>query len=111
MTEKRKKKKINVFVYKESPSQFGNGLYCMVACFLDLNVHVPFTIEAHSENEYLKNVGKAISCDGSCGSRAGHTADFSVESAISSNYSRMPIVNKAKAFSKKVEKKHKKKND
>ena len=70
------KKKIPVFVYKKNSDQEGNGHYSMVACFVALGVHVPFAFYAHSENEYLKSVGKPIPCDGSCEYYEGSIKDF-----------------------------------
>lgn len=60
------KERTPVFVYKLDPSQSGNGIYRMVACFPTLEVHVLFTFLAHSENDYLQDVGEETPCDGSC---------------------------------------------
>ena len=75
--------RIPAFVFKEDPGQFGDGTYSMVACFPALGVHVPFTIYAHSENEYLRAIGEPTECDGSCESQHhGHLEDFSKEGHV-----------------------------
>lgn len=78
-------KKTLAFVYKVDPTQVGNGIYPMVACFPALGVHVPYTFEAHSENEYLESVGEPTPCDGSCANRHGEMEDFSQERHDSSH--------------------------
>ncbi len=94
------KKKIPVFVYKENPGQFGNGKYSMIACFVTLGVHVPFTFYAHSENEYLESVGKPVPCDGSCEHYDGSMKDFGEErDNTDTGYSVKKIVESANSFS------------
>ena len=87
-----------VFVFKTT-NQVGNGLYPMVACFISKDVHVPFVMLAHSENEYLKNVGEPIKCDGSCLHPHGSLEDWSKERHDSS-YAVDPIIKKANSFAK-----------
>ena len=86
--------KIDVFVWKTDPGQVGNGIYSMVACFMAMGVHVPFTFEAHSENEYLQNVGNPVACDGSCKNRDGNLEDFGA-SRHDSSYDVTRIVERA----------------
>jgi hypothetical protein len=69
--------RIPVNVYKVNPKQFGDGIYSMIACFINLRVHVPFTFFAHSENEYVESVGDPVPCDGTCRHR-GHMEDFAI---------------------------------
>lgn len=88
-----------VFTWKVDQDQCGNGLYQMVACFTGLAVHVPFIFEAHSENEYLRTVGKPIPCDGSCKHHQGMLEDFAEERHHSS-YEVGKIVAKALAYKK-----------
>ena len=77
------KKKMPAYVFKDEPWRIGDGLYHMTACFPTLGVHVPYTFFAHSENEYFKDVGEAMPCDGSCEQRQGsyHTS-FEKEKVI-----------------------------
>lgn len=90
-------KKIPVFVFKTNPGQVGNGTYSVIACFPTLGVHVPFTFEAHSENEYLKFVGIPFQCDNSCEGSNGHMEDFAKERHHSS-YEVKEIAGKALVF-------------
>ncbi len=92
-------KRIPVFIFKKNPQQIGNGIYSMVACFPILEVHVPFTFEAHSENEYLQTVGKPTKCNGTCKHYHGRIDDFS-EERHETDYSVESIVEKARAFAK-----------
>lgn len=64
------------YVFKVNQRQCGNGTYQMIACFPSLGVHVPYTFEAHSENECLQSVGKPIPCDDSCTHGLGHMENF-----------------------------------
>ena len=93
-------KKMPAFTYKLNPGQIGNGIYAMVACFPTLEVHVPFTFTAHSENEYLQDVGEAIPCDGSCKHYTGTMEDF-CEERHHTSYSVRGIVKKATAYADK----------
>lgn len=93
------KKKIPVFVYKKNSDQEGNGHYSMVACFVALGVHVPFAFYAHSENEYLKSVGKPIPCDGSCEYYEGSIKDFGEKRDDADGYSVKEIIESANSFS------------
>lgn len=86
-----------VFVMKQDFRQVGDGIYPMVACFLDLGVHVPYWFEAHSENEYIHEVGEPIKCDGSCIGPLGRIKDWSKEGHDSS-HARKPIVDKAETL-------------
>lgn len=89
--------KIPVFVFKTNPGQVGNGIYSMIACFTNLGVHVPFTFEAHSENEYMKHVGIPFQCNGYCEGRNGHMEDFA-KPRHDSTYEVKEIVDKALVF-------------
>ena len=82
--------------------QIGDGVYHMIACFPNWGVHVPFTFIAHSENEYLKNVGEPTPCDGSCSIYSKNLKDFSRQTD-NTGYERAAIVEKAEAFYKNMQ--------
>ena len=85
------------FVWNTCSRQAGDGIYKMVACFPTKGAHVPFSFEAHSENDYLRIVEKAIACDGSCKGIAGSMEDFELKRHHTS-YEAGPIVEAADAF-------------
>lgn len=93
--------KFSVFVWKKNRGQVGTGIYPMVACFVVLDVHVPFTVSVFSpsETEYLEEWDKAIQCDKSCRHAQGCMDDFS-EERRDGQYLVKPIVDAALAFRK-----------
>lgn len=98
LEEKEKPKKIRVIVFKEDPDQIGNGHYKMLACFIELGVHIPYTIYVHSENIYVDDIGKPTTCDSSCESRHGKIEDWSKE-RHRTDHDVKRIIEKATTFS------------
>lgn len=90
-------KKLTLFIFKNEPLQTGNGYYSMTACFVTLDVHVPFTIYCHSENEYLELVGEPTTCNGLCNHRNGSLENYLVERKRD-DFSLNEIVEKALSF-------------
>jgi hypothetical protein len=72
-------KKIPVFNFKQDPSQVGRGPYKMIACFVVLGVHVPYTVTIHDGEEYLNKVGEPSICDETCEQRQGTIENWSKE--------------------------------
>jgi hypothetical protein len=91
--------KIPVFTFKQSPHQFGDGNYLLVACFVKLGIHVPFSIYCHSENEYLNSVGRPKKCNEECCWATGHMEDFGKKRSDTS-YTVKKIIEAANNFKK-----------
>lgn len=87
---------IPVFIFKRN-DQVGNGVYQMTACFIGVNVHVNFSFEAHSENEYLLSAHKATACDGSCERYFGKLENYA-KPRHDSQYGVEPILEKFSSF-------------
>jgi hypothetical protein len=107
---KEKTAKIKAFVFKKNPGQVGGGYYSLIACFPELGVHVHFTMYAHSENEYLDSLGKAVLCDGSCEEakkrKKGKGISYNnFRREHDSDYNRTRIIEKAITFYRKLDKK------
>jgi hypothetical protein len=87
-----------VFIFDGSNSgKVGNGNYHLIACFVKKNVHVPFSIYCHSENEYNEGVGNPSQCDGSCHQAQGHLEDWS-KKRCESSYSVKQIIKAANTY-------------
>lgn len=97
-------KVIPVKVVKKDLGQCGDGYYHMLACFKELEVHVPYVFKAHSENDYLHKVGQPTPCDKSC--YYGELEDWT-ESRSLTNYGVEQIIEVAKQFAEENKKVHK----
>jgi hypothetical protein len=86
-----------VITYQAGEKHVGNGIYSMIACFRRMGVHVPYTFEAHSENEYLETVGEPFPCDGSCKLHRDNREDFAKQRHDSS-HSVQRIIDAAMSF-------------
>ncbi|MBT4277435.1 hypothetical protein HOD96_01675 [Candidatus Falkowbacteria bacterium] len=89
--------KIPVFIFKQDSSQVGRGSYKMIACFVNLGIHVPYVATFHGGEGYLTEVNTPFACDGICEQTWGTMEDWSKERS-DREYPVKPIVETALVF-------------
>jgi hypothetical protein len=98
-----KPKSIPVFIINKDSGKLGNGNYNCLALFIREEVQIPFSIYAHSENEYINSIGtpKPLKLEKQ---QSGILEDWSIPRS-DSDYGVKDIINKVLEFKRITNKK------
>ncbi len=93
---------VPIFIYRNERDRFGDGIFCMTACFINTGIHVDFVLEVEDKSQTILEVKNAGPCNGTCNGRVGKKYAFGTNKKTMPRYSFSEIITEVEIYKKKL---------